>query len=389
VMDPRICVLALMTLVAVNCVARAESVWKNGPPDDPAWFPLAVWLQDPARAEEYKAIGINVYVGLWRGPTARQLAELKAAGIRAVCEQNRTGLEHVGDPTIIAWMHGDEPDNAQAVRGGGWGPPVPPATVVERYERMKAADPTRPVLLNLGQGVAWDGWYGRGVRTNKPEDYPEYLKGCDIASFDIYPAVSEDRPVQGSLYMVPYGVQRLVEWTGGAKPVWNCIECTRISNPRVKPTPAQVRTEVWMSLIHGSRGIIYFVHQFRTSAGPFVEAGLLADKEMAEAVGRLNRQVTSLAPVLNAPAPGARVAVASSDESVPVDAMARQHGGETYVFAVAMRDGPTTAAFTVPGLGSGTAEVIDEGRSIPVKDGAFSDAFKGYEVHLYRITAAQ
>ena len=24
-------------------------------------------------------------------------------------------------------------------------------------------------MLNLGQGVAWDGWYGRGTRTNHPE----------------------------------------------------------------------------------------------------------------------------------------------------------------------------------------------------------------------------
>ncbi len=36
---------------------------------DPTAFPIAVWLQSPSRAAEYKAIGINLYVGLWRGPT--------------------------------------------------------------------------------------------------------------------------------------------------------------------------------------------------------------------------------------------------------------------------------------------------------------------------------
>jgi hypothetical protein len=45
------------------------------------------------------------------------------------------------------------------------------------YRRIRAADPTRPVLLNLGQGAAWDGWHGRGVRSNHPEDYPEYVRG--------------------------------------------------------------------------------------------------------------------------------------------------------------------------------------------------------------------
>ncbi len=41
--------------------------------------------------------------------------------------------------------------------------------------------------------------------------------------------------------------------------------------------------------------------QFHTSARPFDQAGLLADKQMAHAVGALNRQILSLAPVLNAP----------------------------------------------------------------------------------------
>ena len=85
-------------------------------------------------------------------------------------------------------------------------------------------------MLNLGQGVAWDGWYGRGVRTNHPEDYPEYVKGCDIVSFDIYPACHENKEVAGKLWYVPKGVDRLRQWTGGRKDVWCCIETTRIDN---------------------------------------------------------------------------------------------------------------------------------------------------------------
>ena len=74
---------------------------------------------------------------------------------------------------------------------------------------MRKADPDRPVMLNLGQGVAWDGWYGRGVRTNHPEDYAEYAKGCDIASFDIYPACHDNAEVAGKLWYVARGVDRL------------------------------------------------------------------------------------------------------------------------------------------------------------------------------------
>ena len=37
-----------------------------------------------------------------------------------------------------------------------------------------------------------------------------------------------------------------------------------------------------MALIHGARGIIYFAHEFKPK---FIEAGLLADEEMARGGG--------------------------------------------------------------------------------------------------------
>ena len=72
-------------------------------------------------------------------------------------------------------------------------------------------------MLNLGQGVAWDEWFGRGPRSNHPEDYPEYVKGCDIVSFDIYPVVHGSPEVRGKLEFVARGVERLVGWTRRGK----------------------------------------------------------------------------------------------------------------------------------------------------------------------------
>jgi hypothetical protein len=144
------------------------------------------------------------------------------------------------------------------------------------------------VLLNLGQGVAWDNWIGRGVRRNKPEDYPEYVKGADIVSFDIYPAVHDHEEVAGKLEFVARGVERLRQWAGPNRTVWNCIEAARISNEKTKPTVEQIRSEVWMSILHGSRGIIYFVHQFKPN---FIEASLLEDSELLAGVTKINAQV--------------------------------------------------------------------------------------------------
>jgi len=86
--------------------------------------------------------------------------------------------------------------------------------------------------------VSYDAYKGRGVRTGHLEDYPEYLKGSDIVSYDIYP-VNHDKPeIQNNLWFVPQGVDRLVKWADHRKIVWNTIECTKYGESGSKPTPS-------------------------------------------------------------------------------------------------------------------------------------------------------
>src|SRR5438132_592818 len=75
--------------------------WPKGPPSDPGFFPLAVWLQAPSNAQRYREAGFNTYVALWNGPTEAQLATLKNAGMRVICGQNDVALRHLDDPAII------------------------------------------------------------------------------------------------------------------------------------------------------------------------------------------------------------------------------------------------------------------------------------------------
>ncbi len=382
-------------------VAPGYARWSKGLPADPHFFPIAVWLQNPRNASRYKAAGINLYVALWLGPTASQLADLKQAGMPVICSQNQLGLQHANDPIIVGWMHGDEPDNAQGIPGlRRYGPPVAPEKIVRDYQQIRAADPTRPVMLNLGQGVAYDNYIGRGVRRNHPEDYAEYLKGCDIASFDIYPVVHGSPEVTGQLEYVARGVERLRQWAGEEKIVWNCIECTHIENPSAKATPEQVRAEVWMSLIHGSRGLIYFVHQFKPD---FKEAALLEDPVLLPAVTRINQQIHDLAPVLNSLSVTGAVKVSVNGNPVPEDSrtwampqadaklsppplawMVKRSGAILYVFTVNMHSEALRTRFAIEGTTNTEAEVLGEGRRVFVQNGSFSDEFKPYEVHLYR-----
>jgi hypothetical protein len=390
----RTTVVIVALLVSTICLAAAAAespkspyaAWKNGPSTNPSFFPIAVWCQDPKHAEAFKAVGINTYVALWEGPTEEQLAQLHKVGMRVVCDQNEVGLKHLNDPLIIGWMHGDEPDNCQSDGKGGWGAPIAPSKIIADYQEIRRKDPSRPVMLNLGQKVANDEYKGSWASLS---DYPEYMKGADIVSFDIYPMAGRQE-ISGLdwLWSVGKGVSRLHEWSGGKQVVWNALECTGISDQEHKPTPEQVKSEVWMSIIHGSTGIIYFVHQF----GPtFVEAALLADPEMSAAVKALNAQITELAPVLNSPTLENGGTATPDNPLVPVDVMVKRYGDSVYLFAVGMRNLPTHAVLIIDPLHragkDAEATVLGESRTVQCWGGKIEDDFTPYQVHIYKVAA--
>ena len=368
------------------------SRWTNGPSTDRNVFPIAVWLQQPSNAPRFQAVGINLFVGLWEGPTEAQLASLATAQMPTLCDQNPVGLTSTNRGLIDAWLQLDEPDNAQ----NGTEDPMPTAEVVSRYQTFVTADSTRPVFLNLGQGVASDLWYGRGHRTNHPEDYPEYARGGDILSFDVYPMNVFPRPatdpdwarafhdaVSQNIWYVALGVERLLGWSDHTKPVWAWLECTNINgDARYALTPALVKAEVFMALVHGARGIGYFSHHWN----PFSEIGLLEDDEMRLAITAINAQITALAPVLNTQSVANGAAVTSNPPAIPVATMVKRFAGSTYVFAVGMRPGSTEATFTLRAFsGAAVVEVVGEGRTVSASGGVFRDTFTSHGVHIYRI----
>ena len=103
---------------------------------------------------------------------------------------------------------------------------------------------------------------------------------------------------------------------------------------------------------------------------------------MRATVTATNAPVKQLAPVLNAPTAQGLVSTTAD-----VRTMAKYQGGKFYVFAGAKNaPGAQGARFDMPCVGNASATVIDEGRTIPVTNGSFTDSFAdGNAIHIYRI----
>ena len=367
----------------VNTTAAIDE-YPNGFPNDPTFFPVGVWLQSPERALAYKAIGINTFVGLWKGPTESQLATLAENGMFVVTSQNEVGLHSVNRSIIKGWLHDDEPDNARASFKGLHVTCIPVAEVVHRTEEMRARDGTRPIVLNFGQGIVNRYWWGRGLCTGDENYYFNAARGVDILSFDIYPVAAEIPQVKGKLEYVARGVTRLMNIAVTSQKVWALIETTAL-NPKIAVRPDQVRAEIWMALIHGARGIVYFVHEF---SPVFREDAIFRHPDVVKEVARQNELIRSLASVLNNPNLDGTVSVQSN---IPIATMVKRHKNVLYIFAVAMKNSPSRPRFRLEGIDDARAVVVDENRDVAVAQGFFEDSFDGYGLHIYEVplTAAR
>ena len=364
--------------------ANAYGRWPNGPSKSASFFPIGVFNQGPEHIAEFRAIGINTFV-VAGGLGPRGLTMFADAGMPVIPMQSSAELASRQGTAIVGWAQQDELDNAQPNPTGGYGPCLTPSQIVTAYDEIRRNDTTRPVYLNFGRGVAVATWRGRGSCIGETASYyPLAVAGGDIISFDVYPVAKYG----GDLQLIAKGIDNLKSWiaaSGTAKVMWNFVEGAPIGSG-VTPSPTQVKAEVWMSLIHGSQGIIYFVHQFGRDGHLVRDDGVFNFPSLIGAVTAINAEVTSLAPVLNSPTIANGVAV-SRPGTAPISTMVKKYGGSTYVFAIAMRDSAGAATFTLPNVANGSVQALGEGRRLTVSGGSFRDAFAAYGVHLYRITA--
>ena len=409
-----LCLLGILVSTAASLSAEtgknAFSRWKNLPQDE-NFFPIGVWVQAPSDAGKYKELGINFYFGLWKGPTAEQIQELKKHGMGVVCHFNEYAKENLlNEPAVWGWMHSDEPDLAlhfprELLKGpggkeiikkhwpeiytqldldrneyNGWGMGLHPVNDIQSgYQEIKKNDLKRPVFIQLSMAVANEGIeMGRGDRSGKIWEYPLYMEGSDVVSFDIYP-VAYGNP--DKLWQISKGIDQLKAWGSGDRPRMVILEA---GFGEVWASKHQQRAQLWLAINHGAQGIAWFAHRWIKENGQekFYSARMpLQHPEVGQAIKELNLEVLSLASVINAEKPG-NIAAA---KGIELDLGARKKDDILYLFAVERGGKSGLAEITLNGIDRAEIEVLGENRTLTCTGGVFKDDFEPWAVHLYKI----
>jgi hypothetical protein len=354
-------------------IGKNRELRVNGKP----FFPLSSWGQSPQRFPLLRSLGFNSFTG---GKASDDCDAARQAGGYALPAFD---ARFKGHAALLAHIQDDEPD--QGFRKGTARQPA--EAVVESYKKMCEQDDTRPILLNLTSSFMESGGDGGGERTRDDREayYGVVVAGGDIVSFDVYPIYEWN--FADKLIWVADGVKQLREYAGPKKPVFACIETSKGSRgvtyeQQQEVKPEDTRAEVWMAIIRGATGILYFTHAWQPTFTEFRPG-----REMQKELKRLNAQITRLTPAILAHAAKEHVSITFSG-GLAGDVTTRDHDGSLYLFAnnLDMKRQSGTATITIEGLKKGTrVEVIDEGRAIAAEEGTFTDEFGPIAVHLYRI----
>jgi hypothetical protein len=317
------------------------------------------------------------------------------------------GMYTIGDgnAAMAASKTTDEPDwrGCQEI-GGEWpaeigpcrniwgdgGGPLAPDALQEWADHVRSQDPTRPLYNQYTKAErAGLGEYSQITGRPECEDYNvnvenarAYLASADIISYDWYLLQSGWTPENCRMvWFQGDAVRNARQLSDFAKPVWPFIGVTKIDDGNYTPTNEDLNAEVWTSIVAGARGIQYFQHNFSsqgTTSRALIDPRYTA---LRDQIAATNARVASLAPVINAPYADGLTTVAAGQ----VDVMSKGYDGAFYIFVTSRQKAGQTATFDVAGLGNGTVEVLDEGRTITATGGRFSDEFASQNaVHIYR-----
>lgn len=368
--------------------------WSQFPPakragwDERSFFPISVFMGKPEHASSLADLGINTFLGAEHDGTS--LTHITDLGMFVLAQQDEFTPAEVGDdPSVVGWLISDECE-----MGYSGCPDAPESAKLAQQtkyvNKVRGYADGRFTQANFGNGILRTHW--------APRTMPQHVRLMDVSSADKYTYTSPH--IWG---LVPHSP----DWPKGAKvdtaaaygwqvdqmrsfqdpqhlrPVWAFVETAmpNLTESGARTiTPEQLEGAVWSAIIHEARGMIFFQHNNNGACGTYslVDCGPGLRAKVTQVTG----QIRGLATVLNSQS-------YVHDFANGTDTMLKAADGDAYIFAgIGLRQSPGDKTFALPpGVKGDSVTVVDEGRTLPVVHGKFTDTFASEHTHhVYRIS---
>jgi hypothetical protein len=358
----------------------AEAGW-----NDPAFFPIAVFMGKPEHASQLKSLGINTYLGAEHDGSL--LSAMTGNGLFVLPQDEWSAAEVGQDNRAVGWFVSDECDIGLGCSGADAA-----ANLLDQQQkvtRIHGLNDGRFTMANYSNGIL-DTYWGQGSMAG-------LMNIVDVASVDKYAYTSPfvdgqiahsphwprgAEPATSAAYGWLVDRMRSYQDSPGEHPNWMLVESAMPllrDEGSLTISVEQIEGAAWSAIIHEARGLTYFQH----NNGPVCGYYSLVDCDAArlDGIRAINEGITALAPVLN---------TQSYDYAfnTTTDTMFKAYKGSSYIFAsIGLGHSTGSKTFTLPAGVTGTAaEVVGENRTLPVVDGAFTDTFAAeYSHHTYKV----
>ena len=244
-----------------------------------------------ARYRELSEAGFNLVVGT-RGLTVpEQLTLCDRYGLKAIVQADGPASELPDGPACWGYVMRDEP-------GASLFPEL-----AKRAGEIRTARPGRIGYVNLFPNYASPDQLGTATYEEHVTRFLREVKP-EVLSMDHYPAMRPDADTRDA-YCRNLELFRRHSLEAGI-PYWNYFYSMPF-NDRLDPTEAQIRWQIYTSLAHGARGVLYFCYwtpgQGNGGTGEFPKGGAILTAEGRrtrhyEEARRINAELRHLGPTL-------------------------------------------------------------------------------------------
>ena len=290
-------------------------------------------------------------------------------------------------PAVLAWYIGDDTMSHNT-----------PDEMMLKDDAIKAIDPYHPTVQADAMRSVHP--FAPVAEIGDTSRFRPIVNYADSFRVELYPVY--DSSEKTARECVPFIIDDMktiardirVMGNGAPRHIWAVVQYFEGWNDTIEkahwkrfPTWEELRAMTWASFIHGARGVQWYSYRYETKR--FVH-GFMYKEETRENIRRLVGEITPLVKAIsNASQPVPPVAILSGPqkdafENDSVSVMVRKDDEHTYLFALNSSVEPVKARITLPGFAEATP-LYEAPRTLAFENGALTDDFKPYEVHIYKI----